>query len=242
MLLNGQTAEHIYNLSRDLLKTKEFSVQNLLRKMNIKVICTTDDPSDSLEHHIKIKKSGFEIKILPTFRPDEGMAVESVISFNSWVDKLQGITNSEILKFKSAMMVEFAIMDYEKDWTQQIHYGVIRNNNTRLFKKLGANAGFDSIGDFEVAKSFVKFFDKLDIDNKLPKTIIYNINPRDNELIATMIGNYQDGSIPGKMQFGSGWWFLDQKDGMEKQMNALSSLGLLSRFVGMLTDSRSFLS
>ncbi len=302
MLLNGQTAEHIYNLSRDLLKTKEFSVQNLLRKMNIKVIFTTDDPSDSLEHHIKIKKSGFEIKILPTFRPDEGMAVESVISFNSWVDKLQGITNiditdfnsylmavkkrhdffheagcrisdhgletiyaedytereidsifdkarskkeltnSEILKFKSAMMVEFAIMDYEKDWTQQIHYGVIRNNNTRLFKKLGANAGFDSIGDFEVAKSFVKFFDKLDIDNKLPKTIIYNINPRDNELIATMIGNYQDGSIPGKMQFGSGWWFLDQKDGMEKQMNALSSLGLLSRFVGMLTDSRSFLS
>jgi glucuronate isomerase len=152
------------------------------------------------------------------------------------------LSNDEILKFKSCMLYEFGIMDHFRGWTQQYHYGVVRNNSTRLFTKLGADVGFDSIGDFEVAKPLSKFLNRLDMDNKLAKTILYNINPRDNELIGTMIGNFQDGSVPGKMQFGSGWWFLDQKDGMEKQMNALSNLGLLSRFVGMLTDSRSFLS
>ncbi len=152
------------------------------------------------------------------------------------------LTTKEILKFKSSMLYEFGIMDHSRGWTQQFHYGVIRNNSTRLFDKLGADVGFDSIGDFEVAKPLSKFLNRLDMDNKLAKTILYNINPRDNELIGTMIGNFQDGSVPGKLQFGSGWWFLDQKDGMEKQMNALSNLGLLSRFVGMLTDSRSFLS
>ena len=140
------------------------------------------------------------------------------------------------------MMVEFALMDHSRAWTQQIHYGAIRNNNTRLFKILGPDTGFDSIGDFTVANAMSKFLDRLDSSDRLPKTILYNLNPRDNELIATMIGNFQDGSIPGKMQFGSGWWFLDQKDGMTKQINALSTLGLLSRFVGMLTDSRSLLS
>lgn len=133
-------------------------------------------------------------------------------------------------------------MDWEKGWTQQFHYGAIRNNNTRLFHKLGADTGFDSIGDFTVARAMSRFFDHLDTDNKLAKTIIYNLNPRDNDMIATMIGNFQDGSVAGKIQFGSGWWFLDQKTGMEAQMNSLSNLGLLSRFVGMLTDSRSFLS
>lgn len=152
------------------------------------------------------------------------------------------LTTEEILKFKSCMLYEFGIMDHSRGWTQQYHYGVIRNNSSRLFKKLGADVGFDSIGDFEVAKPLSKFLDRLDSNNQLAKTILYNINPRDNELIGTMIGNFQDGSLPGKLQFGSGWWFLDQKDGMEKQMNALSNLGLLSRFVGMLTDSRSFLS
>ncbi len=152
------------------------------------------------------------------------------------------LTTEEILKFKSCMLYEFGIMDHSRGWTQQYHYGVIRNNSSRLFKKLGADVGFDSIGDFEVAKPLSKFLDRLDSNNQLAKTILYNINPRDNELIGTMIGNFQDGSLPGKLQFGSGWWFLDQKDGMKKQMNALSNLGLLSRFVGMLTDSRSFLS
>ncbi len=160
-------------------------------------------------------------------------------------EKVRGgadLTEEEILKFKSCMLYEFGIMDHSRGWTQQYHYGVVRNNSTRLFNKLGADVGFDSIGDFDVAKPLSKFLNRLDMDNKLAKTILYNINPRDNELIGTMIGNFQDGSSPGKMQFGSGWWFLDQKDGMEKQMNALSNLGLLSRFVGMLTDSRSFLS
>lgn len=160
-------------------------------------------------------------------------------------EKIRGgksLGQAEILKFKSAMMYEFGVMDHSKGWTQQIHYGAIRNNSTRLFNKLGPDTGFDSIGDFTVAQSLSKFLNRLDLEDKLPKTIIYNLNPRDNELIATMLGNFQDGSIPGKIQMGSGWWFLDQKDGMEKQMNALSTLGLLSRFVGMLTDSRSLLS
>ena len=152
------------------------------------------------------------------------------------------LTGEEIVKFKSAMLYEGAVMDWEKGWTQQFHYGAIRNNNTRLFKKLGPDTGFDSIGDFNVAKSMSRFFDQLDRSDKLTKTILYNLNPKDNDMLATMIGNFQDGSIAGKMQFGSGWWFLDQKTGMEAQMNSLSNMGLLSRFVGMLTDSRSFLS
>ena len=152
------------------------------------------------------------------------------------------LNHTEILKFKSAMLYEFGVMDHSRGWSQQFHIGALRNNNTRLFRKLGADVGFDSIGDFEIARPLSKLLDRLDMENKLAKTILYNLNPRDNELIATMIGNFQDGSVPGKMQFGSGWWFLDQKDGMEKQINALSNLGLLSRFVGMLTDSRSFLS
>lgn len=164
---------------------------------------------------------------------------------NAIFNKVYGgreLTEGEILKFKSAMLYEGAIMDWEKGWTQQFHYGVIRNNSTRQFRRLGADTGFDSISDPNTAKAMAKFFDRLDIDNKLAKTIIYNLNPRDNEMLATMIGNFQDGSVAGKMQFGSGWWFLDQKTGMEAQINTLSNQGLLSRFVGMLTDSRSFLS
>ncbi|WP_167612034.1 glucuronate isomerase [Maribellus sediminis] len=152
------------------------------------------------------------------------------------------LDKAEIMKFQSAMLYEFGIMDHSRGWTQQFHIGALRNNNTRLFNKLGPDTGFDSIGDFEIARPLSKLLNRLDLEDRLSKTILYNLNPRDNELIATMIGNFQDGSVPGKMQFGSGWWFLDQKDGMEKQMNSLSALGLLSRFIGMLTDSRSFLS
>ena len=133
-------------------------------------------------------------------------------------NKVYGGTNlqlGEILKFKSAMLYEGALMDWEKGWTQQFHYGAIRNNNSRLFGKLGADTGFDSIGDFMVAKSMSRFLDQLDKNNQLAKTIIYNLNPKDNDLISTMIGNFQDGSVAGKIQFGSGWWFLDQKTGME---------------------------
>ncbi len=301
-LLNPQTAREIYDDATARLQTPEFRVRGILRRMNVRVICTTDDPTDSLEYHRQIQQDGFGIRILPTFRPDKGMSPESPEAFNAWVDKLAEVSGieiagyeaylsalrnrhdyfasmgcqlsdhgleqiyaepytdseiraifgkvrsgtnldaQEVLKFKSAMLFEFALMDHEKGWTQQFHLGAIRNNNSRLLRTLGPDTGWDSIGDFEMARPMVKFFDRLDSDNKLTKTILYNLNPRDNDLFATMIGNYNDGSIAGKMQFGSGWWFLDQKDGMEKQMNALSNMGLLSRFVGMLTDSRSFLS
>jgi glucuronate isomerase len=154
----------------------------------------------------------------------------------------QLVNPTEISKFKSACLYEFAKLDAEKGWTQQFHIGALRNTNSRLLHQLGADAGVDSIGDFSVAQNMAKFFDRLDKENKLAKTIIYNLNPADNEVFATMTGNFQDSSLPGKIQFGSGWWFLDQKDGMERQINTLANIGLLSRFVGMLTDSRSFLS
>ena len=154
----------------------------------------------------------------------------------------EALSLDEVLKFKSAMLVHFAIWDHEKGWVQQFHLGALRNNNTRMLSKLGPDTGWDSIGDFSQARQLSKFLNRLDTEDKLAKTILYNLNPRDNELMATMIGNFNDGSVAGKVQFGSGWWFLDQKDGMIKQMNALSNMGLISRFVGMLTDSRSFLS
>ncbi len=301
-LLNPETARAIYDECTAKLRTPEFSARSLMKHYNVEVVCTTDDPADSLEHHLALKNEGFEIKVLPTWRPDKAMAVENPTNYRSYIEKLSqasGITinkfadlidalrnrhdffasvgcklsdhgieefyavdytaneieaifnkvyggkalsKEEIVKFKSAMLYEGAIMDWEKGWTQQFHYGAIRDNNTRLFRKLGPDTGFDSIGDFTVAKAMSKFLNRLDIDNRLAKTIIYNLNPRDNDLVATMIGNFQDGSIAGKIQFGSGWWFLDQKNGMEAQINSLSNLGLLSRFVGMLTDSRSFLS
>ena len=301
-LLSPATAREIYDECTAKLQTPEYSARNLMRKYKVEVVCTTDDPVDTLEHHIKTKKDGFEIKMLPTWRPDKAMAVENSANFRAYVEQLakaggvgistfdemiialrkrqdffaevgcklsdhgieefyaedytdaeikvifnkvfggQELIHSEVLKFKSAMMVIFAEMDWEKGWTQQFHYGTIRNNNTRLFNQLGPDTGFDSIGTFNTAKALAKFLNRLDSQNKLAKTILYNLNPADNEMIATMIGNFQDGTVAGKIQFGSGWWFLDQKDGMEKQMNSLSVLGLLSRFVGMLTDSRSFLS
>ena len=301
-LLSPVTAKEIYEECSAKLRTPEYRARGLMSRYGVEVICTTDDPVDSLEYHIKCKTDGFKIKVLPTWRPDKAMAVEVPALFREYVEKLsvvsgitihryedllaalrkrheffasvgcrlsdhgieefyaedytdaeiktifnkvyggKELTREEILKFKSAMLVEFGEMDYEKGWTQQFHYGAIRNNNTKMFKLLGPDTGFDSIGEFTTAKAMSKFLDRLNTKGKLTKTILYNLNPCANEVIATMLGNFQDGTIPGKIQFGSGWWFLDQKDGMEKQMNALSMLGLLSRFVGMLTDSRSFLS
>ncbi|SFK55116.1 glucuronate isomerase [Proteiniphilum acetatigenes] len=301
-LLNPETAKEIFDKCTGQLRTPEFSARGLMKKFKVEVVCTTDDPADSLEHHLALKEEKFNIKVLPTWRPDKAMAVENPQEYRAYLEKLSevsGVTinrfndliealrkrhdffaaagcklsdhgieefyaepytqteieqifnkvyggqelgREEILKFKSAMLYEGGVMDWEKGWTQQFHYGAIRNNNTRLFNQIGPDTGFDSIGDFTIAKAMSRFFDQLDKDNRLAKTIIYNLNPRDNDLIATMIGNFQDGSVAGKMQFGSGWWFLDQKTGMEAQMNSLSNLGLLSRFVGMLTDSRSFLS
>jgi glucuronate isomerase len=270
--------------------------------MNVSLVCTTDDPLDNLEYHIQMKEEGFEIPILPAFRPDNAMNVANPEVFNKYVSKLEAVTNiaissfddflfalqnrhdffasigctvsdhgleeiyaedftgveidsifnkihggrflsdTEQRKFKSAMLLHFAEWDWEKGWIQQYHLGALRNNNTRMMQTLGADTGWDSIGDFSQARSLARFLDKLDSNNRLAKTVLYNLNPSDNELMATMIGNFNDGSVMGKIQWGSAWWFLDQKDGMIKQINALSNMGLLSRFIGMLTDSRSFLS
>ncbi|MES2004909.1 MAG: glucuronate isomerase [Bacteroidota bacterium] len=301
-ILNADSATKIYETCTGLLETPQYSVKNLLRKMNVALVCTTDDPVDSLEYHIQLKNDGFEIPILPAFRPDQAMNVSSAPNFNNYVKKLEAVSgisvstfddflyalqnrhdffasvgcrvsdhgleeiyaedftgseidtifnkihsgkelnDSEQRKFKSAMLIHFAEWDWEKGWVQQFHLGALRNNNARMLQQLGPDTGWDSIGDFSQAKALSLFLTKLDADNKLAKTIIYNLNPADNEVMATMIGNYNDGSVAGKVQFGSAWWFLDQKDGMVKQINALSNMGLLSRFVGMLTDSRSFLS
>lgn len=301
-LLNGNSAQKIYEECTAKLQTPDYSVRNLLRKMNVKVVCTTDDPIDSLEHHQKLKEDGFEIRILPAYRPDKAMNVDDATAFNTYLSRLEAVSNINIasyvdyldalksrhdffasmdcsvsdhgleqmyaeeyaqfeietifnkirsgkklsleeqLKFKSAMLEVFAVWDHEKNWVQQYHLGALRNNNSRMMRQLGPDTGWDSVGDFSQGKALAKFLDRLDKNNQLAKTILYNLNPADNELMATMAGNFNDGSVPGKIQYGSGWWFLDQKDGMIKQMNALSNMGLLSRFVGMLTDSRSFLS
>lgn len=297
-VLSPSTADEIYEACTAKLRTPEYSARNLMRRMNVKLVCTTDDPADSLEYHQQIANDGFEIKVLPTWRPDASMAVENAEEFNAYLEKLgaaanvnisnfneliralrsrhdffhemgcrlsdhgldiftfsetteseihhifnrvregQAVSPEDVCKFRSAMLLEFGRMDSEKGWTKQLHIGAMRFNATRM----GSVLGFDSINDQCFAGPLAQYLDVLDLEGKLPKTILYNLNPRDNEMLATMIGNFQDGSVAGKMQFGSGWWFLDQKDGMERQMNALSNLGLLSRFVGMLTDSRSFLS
>jgi glucuronate isomerase len=304
VILNSDSARDIYEECSEKLRSPEYSVKNLLRKMNVKVICTTDDPTDSLEYHQAIRDSGFEIKVLPTFRADKSMLlIDDPAGYKDYVEKIcrvAGVSNNgsyydllEALRkrhdffasmggrlsdhglehiyatsfddraafdaaavalagsvpdndaqntYKSTLLYELAKLDHSKDWTQQFHLGALRNNNSRLLRTLGPDTGWDSIGDFSQAQALSRFMDKLDSTDQLAKTILYNLNSGDNEVIATMVGNFNDGSVAGKIQFGSGWWFQDQKDGMEKQMNALSNMGLLSRFVGMLTDSRSFLS
>jgi glucuronate isomerase len=302
-LLDKSTARGIWDECNARLATSDFTTQGILKQMNVKVVCTTDDPIDTLEYHKRIQADkGCSTRVFPAFRPDKAMAVESPSAFASYVGFLSHAADLEIrnlgeflsalrkrhdyfhqvgcrvsdhgvetmyaedytdaevamafdrlmtgkkldlhevLKFRSAMLFEFALMDWEKGWVQQFHIGALRNNNSRMMRTVGPDTGFDSIGDVDIARPLARFLDRLDKDNRLAKTILYNLNPRDNEVFASMIGNFQNGAVPGKMQYGSAWWFLDQKDGMTKQIEALSNMGVLSQFVGMLTDSRSFLS
>jgi glucuronate isomerase len=302
-LLNTETAEKIYHTCSEMLQERDYSVRGILKMMNVRVICTTDDPTDDLRHHISIEEDkSFDVTVVPAFRPDAALVIGNPAVFNGWIQKLEAASGvgvdsygrflealeqrhayfhaigcrlsdhgleqpyaeaftkaeiaqifdrarrmqtpaaADILKFKSAVLLTLAEMDAGRNWTQQFHFGALRNTNARAMAALGPDSGYDTIGDFDIAKPLARFLDTLDKNRCLAKTILYVLNPRDNELIAAMCGNFQDGSVAGKIQFGSAWWFNDQKDGIERQLNALSNMGLLSRFVGMLTDSRSFLS
>ena len=300
-LLDADTAVHVYNTTGELLQTPQYSTQNLLRKMNVAVVCTTDDPIDDLRYHRQFRETGSDLKMSMAFRPDKAILIANshflsyIKSLSQVVDfeinsfshlqqalsqridffhdngcrlsdhgleqiyytdftdaevnkifqkRLTGIevTVLEAQKYASAVLYHLGTSYAQKGWVQQFHLGALRNNNNRMLRELGPDTGFDSIGDFEQAVPLARLLNHLDDQNQLAKTILYNLNPRDNEVMASMIGNYNDGSIKGKMQYGSAWWFLDQKDGMEKQLNAISNMGLLSCFIGMLTDSRSFLS
>jgi glucuronate isomerase len=301
-ILNNNTAENIYNTTSEILNHPSHHVQGLLSRMNVRVVCTTDEPTDNLSHHIGFAASRHSsLKMFPSFRPDKFIHIEQD-NFTSSIEKLSEVTSSsigtfdelvynlkgraqffaqlgckasdhgleyisdasatreeiekifkkrsnhqplshtEIQQYKSALLYELSLIYHELGWVQQYHLGALRNNNSKAFDALGPDTGWDSIGDWSQAKNLSSFLNKLNETNQLAKTIIYNLNPADNEVMASMIGNFNDGSIKGKIQFGSGWWFLDQKDGIEKQINALSNMGLLSCFIGMLTDSRSFLS
>lgn len=303
-LLNAQTAEPIYTQCNQALTTETFRVQGLLKRMNVKLVCTTEDPLDTLIAHRQLRQENIGISVHTAFRPDRALSIENNDTWNQWVNRLSELTQTDIqgvdsfleaiaqrhsffhengcrlsdygletvysddcshselcrifsalrqghgdeitqqerLKFKSAMLHELAVMDAEKEWALQLHIGPLRNTNTRLYRQIGPDAGADSIGDQPVARPLARFLDRLDQNNRLPKTILYNHNPRDNAVYATMCGNFQDGTVGGKIQHGAAWWFLDQKEGIEDHLNTLSQMGILSTFVGMLTDSRSFFS
>lgn len=301
-LLTAKNSASIYKKTTQLLQKKSFATQGLLEKMNVEVVCTTDDPIDSLEYHILAQKNQIKTKLLPTFRPDKIYAIDDAKTYENYLKNLsevsqtfinsyatlliavqnridyfaengaklsdhgleslcyfemgsfdieaifkkltlhEALTSDEKKYFQFETLSHLCKMYHQKNWVQQFHLGALRNTNQRMLETAGPDTGFDSIGDFSQAKSLSQFLNHLDSTNQLAKTILYNLNPSDNEVMATMIGNFNDGTVKGKIQFGSAWWFLDQKDGMKKQINSLSSLGILSTFVGMLTDSRSFLS
>ncbi len=302
-LLDPSTAKSIWEECREKLATDDVTAWGILRRMNVEVVCTTDDPVDDLAYHRKLRENKeFPVSVYPAFRPDRALAVEDPQAFSeyiaalsqaagveipSYADFLQALcmrheyfhsmgcrvsdhgletvfveeyTEAEVrrafetalagkplapqavFQFKSALLYELAVMDWEKGWVQQFHLGALRNVNTRLTRTVGPDSGADAIGDFGLARPLAKFLDRIDAEGKLAKTVLYNINPRDNAVIAAIAGSFQDGTYPGKIQFGPAWWFLDQLDGMTEQVRILSNMGLLSQFIGMTTDSRSFLS
>ena len=300
-VINPDSAQEIWEQAN--AKLAGMRVHDILAANQVAVICTTDDPADSLEIHERIRGTGIKTRVYPTFRPDKAFWVHQPAAFNPDLEKLAGAAGAgairtfdgllaalkkrhddfhafggrlsdhgmetafaepctaaeakaifdaarngrpaspaDLARYSSFLMLELGRWDAARGWTKQLHLGALRSNNSRLLAKLGPDTGFDSIGDFSQARALARYLDTLDATGELPRTVLYNLNPADNYVFATMIGNFQDGSVAGKMQFGSGWWFLDQKEAMDWQMNALSNLGLLRRFVGMLTDSRSFLS
>ena len=288
--LDENSCKRIWDKCNECLAKDEFSAKNLIRRSNVEIICTTDDPVDTLEYHEALKD--FETKVLPTFRPDKAVeigketfmpyitaiGVKTYSELAAWMveriayfdahgcrlsdhaleyvpfaigdaeavfnKKMAGeeLTKEEIDAFKTALLKVCAKEYTRLGWTMQLHIGALRNNNARMYEKLGADVGFDSINDLCIAESLSAFMNNLEYDDVLPKTILYTLNPKDNYVLGTMLGNFQKAPTPGKIQFGSGWWFNDQRDGMVSQMRALANLGTLSRFVGMLTDSRSFVS
>jgi glucuronate isomerase len=300
-LLSPTTSSKIYERASELLQTNGFSTRSLIEKMNVELICTTDDPTDNLEDHQKLKDT-FDVKVLPTFRPDSVIKTEDPEQFETYIRKLEmvssieinsfdnfisaldkrhkyfhdsgcrlsdhGLTriffshylpselkdilnrlrkgkyisNDEAEKFRTAVMIELCKMNHKRGWVQQLHLGAIRNNNERIFKALGPDTGWDSIGDSQDISKMAQFLSLLDKTDQLAKTIVYNLNPADNAMMITMAGNFNDGSAIGKVQYGPAWWFLDQKTGIETHLKDISSFGLLRRFIGMVTDSRSFLS
>jgi glucuronate isomerase len=301
-LLDESSANYIWDQANALLASKDFTARAIVRKFNIQVVCTTDDPCDDLAYHQAIVESEDSFRVYPAFRPDRALLVHTPDVWNTWVGQLSQASNINIAKFQdfldalkrrhdffhqlggrlsdhglnychawfcneatasaifdrarsgqaatpeehgqfaSFMMLYFGILDAQKGWTKQLHLGALRNANSGRLKKIGPDTGFDSIGDWNQSAAFSAYLDRLEQENALPKIVVYNLNPADNYVLATAVGNFQDESIAGKIQFGSGWWFLDQKEAIELQLNALSNCGLLSRFIGMLTDSRSFMS
>jgi|WetSurMetagenome_2_1015567.scaffolds.fasta_scaffold92081_2 glucuronate isomerase len=303
VLLNGNTARGVWSRCNARLAEAGFGARGMIRQMNVRLLCTTDDPADSLEFHALLKRDpAFPVRVLPSFRADMAMNIENGAAFREYMERLGAVSDihitsyqklldalrqrhgffhshgcrlsdhglemiyseeftdreiqaiferaiagaaldfSSVAKFKSAILGELCVMDHAAGWTQQFHLGAMRNVNPGMFRSLGPDTGFDAIGDFPVAQPLARLLGKLADRDALAKTIVYSLNPTDNEVLASVMSSFQDGKMAGKMQMGSAWWFLDQKNGIEHQLNALSSIGLLSRFVGMLTDSRSFLS
>jgi glucuronate isomerase len=301
-LLDEKTADAVWTRAQAALATDDLRAQGILKRFNVRALCTTDDPADDLSWHAQIKSSGLSTRVYPAFRPDRAIEVHLPDTFNPWVERLSKTSNTHIAtlahfldalrqrhqafhdlggrlsdhgldycyanfcseqdaaaifdraragkaagaedhaKFATFMMLFFGHLDAEKDWTLQLHLGALRNASTAALKTYGANGGYDSIGDWPQTPSLAAYLNRLDEEGALPKTILYNVNPADNYAFGTMIGNFQAGTKPGRMQYGSSWWFLDQKEGIEWQLNTLSNVGLLATFVGMLTDSRSFMS
>ena len=301
-IVKPETAREIYEECTAKLQTEEFRAARILERCHVEVVCTTDDPADSLIYHRQIPQLGIKTKVYPAWRPDKVLAIENPESYLIYIQRLaesanqeirtyndllevlrkrhdyfaslgcrlsdHGMDNfyadayteteirqifakvlagkqpdeTEIRKFKSALLFELAIMDWEKDWVQQYHISVIRNNCTRMYQAIGPDTGFDAILEVNCSAVGHKFLNRLDVIGKLTKTILYSLNPKDNEVLATLAYTFNEAPVPGKIQLGAAWWFLDQEEGMKKQLNTLSAMGLLSRFVGMLTDSRSFLS